>query len=72
MNWHKRYKELKSALKLNNADIGKIIGKTEDSVKSSTQPNLDFPRNLKLAVVVFESMRNNSIENIRNYIDGLN
>ncbi len=72
MNWHNRYKKMKSELKLTNSDIAKIIGNTEDSVKSTTQPNNDFPRSLKLAIVVFENMKLNSIENMRSYIDGLN
>lgn len=56
MNWHERYKAMKSALKLTNADISDIIGNTPDSVKSTTQPNKDLPRWLKLAIVVFERM----------------
>jgi len=59
MNWHNRYKEMKSALKLTNADISEIIGNTSDSVKSTTQPNKDLPRWLKLAIVVFERMSKN-------------
>jgi hypothetical protein len=56
MNWHERYKALKSALKLTNADISGIIGNTADSVKSTTQPKKDLPRWLKLAIVVYERM----------------
>jgi hypothetical protein len=56
MNWHNRYKEMKSALKLTNAGIADIIGNTADSVKSTTQPNKELPRWLKLAIVVFERM----------------
>jgi hypothetical protein len=56
MNWHKRYKAMKSALKLTNADIAEITGNTPDSIKSSTQPNKDFPRMLKLAIVVYERL----------------
>lgn len=47
---------MKSALKLTNADISDIIGNTPDSVKSTTQPNKDLPRWLKLAIVVYERM----------------
>jgi len=57
--WHNRYKEMKSALKLTNADISEIIGNTADSVKSTTQPNKDLPRWLKLAIVVYERMSEN-------------
>jgi hypothetical protein len=56
MDWHSRYKKMKSVLKLTNADIAEIIGNTSDSVKSTTQPKKDLPRWLKLAIVVFERM----------------
>ena len=35
MDWHKRYKQMKSALKLTNADISDIIGNTADSIPQS-------------------------------------
>ena len=56
MNWHKRYKAMKSGLWLTNSDIADIIGNTPDSVKSTTQPNKDLPRWLKLAIVVYERL----------------
>ena len=59
MNWHNRYKTMKSALNLTNADISDIIGNTPDSVKSTTQPNKELPRWLKLAIVVYERMSKN-------------
>lgn len=55
-DWHIRYRVMKSSLGLKNSDIAKIIGNTHDSVKSVTQPNKEFPRWLKLAIVVFEKM----------------
>ena len=55
-NWHERYKAMKSALKLTNTDIAEITGNTADSVKSTTQPNKDLPRWLKLAIVVYEKL----------------
>lgn len=58
-NWHDRYKKMKSSLNLTNADISDIIGNTPDSVKSTTQPNKDLPRWLKLAIVVYERMSKN-------------
>jgi hypothetical protein len=58
-NWHDRYKKMKSSLNLTNADISYIIGNTPDSVKSTTQPNKDLPRWLKLAIVVYERMSKN-------------
>jgi hypothetical protein len=55
-NWHKRFKAMKSGLGMKNADIAEIIGNTPDSVRSVTQPNRDIPRWLKLAIVVYEKM----------------
>lgn len=54
MNWHSRFKAMKKELGYTNKDIAEIIGNTEDSVKSTTQPNKDIPRWLKLAIVVYE------------------
>jgi len=47
---------MKKALGYDNKDIADIIGNTPDSVKSTTQPNKDLPRWLKLAIVIFERM----------------
>jgi len=57
MNWHNRYKEMKKNLGYTNNDIAEIIGNTPDSIKSSTQPNKDIPRWLKLAIVIFERFK---------------
>ena len=62
-NWHNRFKELKKNLGYTNKDIAEIIGNTEDSVKSTTQPNKALPRWLKLAIVVFERMSGGEKEN---------
>ena len=56
MNWHNRYKAMKSGLGLTNSDIADIIGNSSDSVKSVTQPNKEIPRWLKLAIVVYERL----------------
>ena len=56
MNWHTRYKAMKSALGLTNADIADITGNTTDSIKTTTQPSKDLPRWVKLSIVVFERM----------------
>lgn len=58
MNWHERFKEMKTGLGYTNADIAEITGNTADSIKSSTQPNNEIPRWLKLAIVVYESTLN--------------
>jgi hypothetical protein len=54
MDWHERFKDMKTSLGYTNADIAEITGNTADSIKSSTQPNNDIPRWLKLAIVVHE------------------
>ena len=36
MNWHERFKAMKSGLGLTNSDIANIIGNSSDSVKSVT------------------------------------
>ena len=56
MNWHNRYKAMKSGLGLTNSDIADIIGNSADSVKSVTQPNKDITRWLKLAIVIYERL----------------
>jgi len=48
---------MKSELGLTNSDVAKIIGNSADSVKSVTQPNKEIPRWLKLAIVVYERLR---------------
>jgi len=57
MNWHTRYKEMKKGMGYTNSNIAKIIGNTEDSVKSTTQPNKELPRWLKLAIVIYERLK---------------
>ena len=59
MNWHERYKAMKKGLKLTNHDIAEITGNTYDSIKSTTQPNKDMPRWLRLAIVVYERYNKN-------------
>lgn len=48
---------MKKALKITNSDIADITGNTPDSIKTTTQPNKEIPRWLKLAIVIFERMR---------------
>ena len=56
MNWHNRYKKMKTGLGLTNSDIADITGNSADSVKSVTQPNKNIPRWLKLTIVVYERL----------------
>ena len=58
-DWHKRYKAMKKGLGLTNSSIAGIIGNTPNSVKNKTQPNLELPRWLKLAIVVYEKLKPN-------------
>ncbi len=60
MKWHNRYKIMKKSLGYTNKDIAEIIGNTEDSIKSTTQPNKEIPRWLKLSIVIFERMNINN------------
>ena len=57
MNWHNRFKEMKKGLGMTNKDIAEITGNEYNSVKSVTQPNKEIPRWLKLAIVVYETMK---------------
>ncbi len=57
MNWHKRYKAMKKGLGFTNSDIAEITGNTTDSIKTVTQPNSDFPRWAKLAIVIYEKLK---------------
>jgi len=56
MNWHKRFKQMKKELGLNNQDISDITELNYDSIKNQTQPKKDLPKWLKLAIVIFERM----------------
>jgi len=57
MNWHNRFKSMKSGLGLTNSDIAKITGNSADSIKSVTQPNKELPRWLKLSIVIYERLK---------------
>ena len=60
MNWHERFKEMKTGLGYTNSDIAEITGNTADSIKSATQPNNEIPRWLRLAIVIYENTLNKS------------
>ena len=57
MNWHERYKAMKKGLGYTNSDIAKITGNTPESIKTTTQPNKEIPRWLKLAIVIYEKLK---------------
>jgi len=59
MNYHERYKAMKKGLNITNSKVAEVTGNTVNSVKSTTQPNKPFPRNLKFAIWVFERMSKN-------------
>ena len=56
MNWHTRYRKMKSGLKMTNADIAEITGNTTDSIKTGTQPNKELPRWVRLSIVIYERL----------------
>lgn len=47
---------MKKGLGYTNSDIADITGNSSDSVKSTTQPNKELPRWLKLSIVIYERM----------------
>lgn len=53
-NWHERYNAMKVGMGLTNADVAELTGNTHDSIKNSTQPKKEFPRLLRMAIVVYE------------------
>ena len=55
-NWNERYKAMKKGLGLTNSSIAEITGNTPESIATTTQPNSNFPRWAKLAVVVYERL----------------
>lgn len=61
-NWHERYRSMKKGLGYGNKDIAEITGNTLGSIKTVTQPNSDFPRWAKLAIVIYERMSNNNLK----------
>ncbi len=57
MDWHNRFKEMKKGMGYTNSDIAEITGNTKDSIKTTTQPNKDLPRWLKLSIVIYEKLK---------------
>ncbi len=58
MSWHDRFKAMKKGLGYTNSDIAEITGNSYESIKSTTQPNKELPRWLKLSIVIYERMSN--------------
>lgn len=56
MTWHARFTRMRKAMGLSLADVAAITGHTPDSMKSMTQANVEFPRHLRLCVVVWERL----------------
>jgi hypothetical protein len=48
---------MKKGLGYTNSDIAKITGNTPESIKTTTQPNKEIPRWLKLAIVIYEKLK---------------
>lgn len=51
---HTRYTAMRKALGLTHKDVAEITGNTHNSTRSATQKGRPLPRNLKLAVWVYE------------------
>ena len=62
MDWSNRYKEMKRGLRLTNKKVADITGNTPGSTGVMTRSKSDFPRWAKLAVVVYETMKNKGDE----------
>lgn len=64
MSWKLRFKAFKKGMKkytgkmLSNREIGEITGNTRDSIQVVTSKEDKFPRWAKLAVWVYETMKN--------------
>lgn len=56
-SWNQRFKAAKKYMKESNSTIAEQIGNTPDSVKNATQPNAEFPRWAKLAVIWYERLK---------------
>lgn len=54
MNWHDRYKKMKSERSLTTKNISEITGSKESSIRTCTQKNRNIPRWLRLAIVIHE------------------
>jgi len=68
-DWHARYKAMKKAIGLTNADISEATGNTTNSIKTITQPSRmadNCPGWLKFAIIVFELMQKKDNNNIHN------
>lgn len=57
MSDHKKYKEMKKALGLTNADIASITGLTTNSVKNQTQPSKELPAWAKSMIFVWGKLK---------------
>ncbi len=61
MNWHSRYKAMLRDLDISHKDVADIIGSTHNSERSTMQPSKPFPKRAKLAVWVYEQMKNRNV-----------
>jgi len=56
MNWNQRYKKMKKGMGYKTNDIAHITGNKIESIQKVTKPSNLFPRWLKLAIVVYETL----------------
>ncbi|RKD96744.1 sigma factor-like helix-turn-helix DNA-binding protein [Marinifilum flexuosum] len=57
MTTHEKYKAMKKALGLTNADIAEIIGISPNSVKNQTQSSKELPTWAKSMIFVWEKLK---------------
>ena len=58
LTWKQRYDRMKKHYGWNDADVAEITGNTAKSINAVVNMNRDFPRWLRLAIVVFEIENN--------------
>ena len=56
-SWNKRYRLMLKGLEMSNKDVAKITGNTIGTIYTMTGNHRDFPRWAKLAVVVYEKLK---------------
>lgn len=58
---HEDFREMKKALKINNADIAIIAGLTEGSVKTLTKRSVELPSWIKTMIYVWKKTSNPNV-----------
>ena len=56
MKYHEEYRAMKKALGITNKDIAAVTGHTPATVKQATREGAEFPRWLKLSVLIYKNV----------------